>query len=876
MAMRGLFEIIGDFSVDLALIRDSRTDRRLYNAAWTMKIARGLAVGGVLALLASSAAAFFADPRVEAVVYCLALGSLIQSFENIGVVEFRKSLSFEKEFAYLFLSRCLSTTLTLVFALMWRNYWALVAGFLAQRGTQVALSFVVHDYRPRLSVARFQELFHFSKWMIIQNFVHGLNLQAPAWVIGRLAGVEAVAHYQVGAAIATLATSELRAPIRRAILPGFAKLASDRRALQKGFLDAYRLMVLIGLPIPIGLGVVAPFLVYVFLGHQWRAAVPVIEVLAFYGVVQALGSSSHLVYLALNRPGITARIAGLHFSILLPLLVGGVSWAGAVGAAWALTVTSIMILLVDFGIVLRILDISPLKIVSALARPMGGSLAMITGLISLRLVFPGPGSWIAAALQLAALAGTGVMIYVTAVLTLWHLAGRPSGAESQVLSVLRESWDRYGMKGVKTLAKTASSASRPTGPSHRPDSVPAVIVFGTNEWSDIWHTRQHISSRLAKRGWSVVYTTGAGHVSQLREAAWRSSSWRGSSEERDHVILYRSGKLEARCGKVEVWDRRVLRQHTRELMELAGWSIATSRIAYVFHPSFWPYVEHLGDCTVVYHADDAFSLMPGWEKECKEMQAKLVARADLVLATSPGTARLLPDGASSRVRHFPNGADAHAYMDAAQYSCPLDLAAIPHPRIGYTGSVNMKVNLLLVAQIARRRPDWHWVIIGPLMKSRFEGFPGNAEFQAGLAACEQLGNVHFLGVKPYHALPAYVTHMDVNTMCYQNFPGGWWTPIYPLKLHEYLAAGRPVVGTNLEVLREFSSTVAIAETVEDWVTTLEEAISAGGVGTKSERQTVALQNTWDSRVEVFVGWLSEAVRGRSDHEKQKSAPRSTQ
>ena len=94
-----------------------------------------------------------------------------------------------------------------------------------------------------------------------------------------------------------------------------------------------------------------------------------------------------------------------------------------------------------------------------------------------------------------------------------------------------------------------------------------------------------------------------------------------------------------------------------------------------------------------------------------------------------------------------------------------------------------------MAEIARRRPDWHWVFIGPMLNNRFEKFPGNAEFQAGLAACNQLENVH---AKPYYLLPSYMTHLDVNTMCCRRVSGGWWTAIYPLKLHEYLGQANPL------------------------------------------------------------------------------------
>jgi O-antigen/teichoic acid export membrane protein/glycosyltransferase involved in cell wall biosynthesis len=849
-SLGGLLEIISEFSVELALIRASQNDRRLYDSAWTIKIVRGLAVSVVLVLLASTIARFFDEPRIEAVVYFLALASFILSFENIGVVEFRKSLAFEKEFTYLFLGRCISTVVTVVLALMWRNYWVLIAGTLTSSVTRVALSYVVHDYRPRVSFGGFGELFQFSKWMVITNCVHGLNQRMPGWVIGRLAGVGAVAHYEVASTIATLTTSELRMPIRAALYPGFVKMAADRKKLRKSFFDAYGLMALIGLPIPIMLALTAPLLIQVFLGHQWQAAGPVIEVLALYGIVQALGSSSHLVYLAINRPSLTTQLVGLYFILLCPLLVTGAILAGAVGAAWALTITSIIVLVVDFAVVFKVLEVGPQRIFSALARPVAGSVTMLAGLLPLRLFVPATDSWIGSVLQLTTLAVSGSMLYVSAVFALWHLAGRPESAERHILSVLQETSRRLLMKVKRGGASEVSQD---------PSAVPSVIVFGLNEWNDNWQTRQYISTQLGKRGWSVVYSTGAGDSWERGTAAWDAKRWNGYVEERDHVQFYRSGKLDVRCRRVKAWNQWALRRHARKLMELAGWSMASHRIAYIFHPTFWPYIEYLGDCTVVYHADDAFSLMPGWNRNSQAMESQLVARANLLLASSPGIARQLPNGGAQRARSLPNGALVQSIMDLAQCPCPSDLSSITHPRIGYVGSINIKVDLLLVAEIARRRPDWHWVLIGPVMSHRHEGFPGYAEFQAGLAACAQLENVHFLGAKPYYLLPSYTTHMDVNTMCYRNVSGGWWTAIYPLKLHEYLAAGKPIVGTNLEVLQEFRSVVAIAETAEEWLRALSVAVHAGGMGTKHERQSVAAQNSWDSRGKVLVGWLEDVA-----------------
>jgi glycosyltransferase involved in cell wall biosynthesis len=325
---------------------------------------------------------------------------------------------------------------------------------------------------------------------------------------------------------------------------------------------------------------------------------------------------------------------------------------------------------------------------------------------------------------------------------------------------------------------------------------------------------------------------------------------------RDHVIVFRPGRYPARIQRLPWWDRYVLRRHARQLMDSVGWRDARQRILYISHPMFWPYVEHFPDRFLVYHADDAFALMPGWTAELDRCQAQLIACADLLLASSAGMAAALPDGGSRKARLIPNAADAKLYMDAREEPCPAELLAIPSPRIGYAGSINLKVDLSLVADIARQRPDWHWVLLGPISDFACGEFPAYREYEEGYAACRTLQNVHFVGSKSGRETARYAAHMDVNTMCYRTTPGGWWTAIYPLKLHEYLAAGRPIVAADLETLLPFSAVVAIAHSTEEWIAAIEDALNNGGVGTAETRQAVAMANTWDHRIEALTRWLT--------------------
>jgi glycosyltransferase involved in cell wall biosynthesis len=376
-----------------------------------------------------------------------------------------------------------------------------------------------------------------------------------------------------------------------------------------------------------------------------------------------------------------------------------------------------------------------------------------------------------------------------------------------------------------------------------------IIAFGGNIWDAHWQTRQHVLSRLASRGWPVVYSTGPFFVWDRFGERWNGARWCDRWETLDGVRVYWSGRWQMRWPRVPAWDRWIVRHHARSLREIVNVADDVRPIVYLFRPSFLPYVSAIGPSATVYHADDTFSLMGHWSDDVAAAERALVAHADLVLASSRRIAAALPGGGTVRV--MPNGADVAAFASAAQSPCPDDLAVIPHPRVAYAGFLNEKVDFRLVYDIARERPSWHWILIGPEVGAPYLS-PSNA---GDRTRCASLPNVHFLGSKPHTDVPRYLQNVDVNVMCYRTSEGGWWTDIYPLKLHEYLAVGKPVVASDIDAVREFSAVVAIAATTKDWIAALTKAIEGTGVGNVAERQLVAGMNSWDERVDTLERWF---------------------
>jgi glycosyltransferase involved in cell wall biosynthesis len=244
-------------------------------------------------------------------------------------------------------------------------------------------------------------------------------------------------------------------------------------------------------------------------------------------------------------------------------------------------------------------------------------------------------------------------------------------------------------------------------------------------------------------------------------------------------------------------------------------------------------VPHDASC---YHIDDEYSFSPV-EQGLDAQEIAVITNVDQVFVHSRELLRK-KGHLNPQTLLVPNGVDYQAY--ARGYDEPSDLRHIPHPRIGYIGTIKTQLDLSLLLSLAERHPDWSWVFVGPM------GFLGK-----DVALCQhlfQLPNVYYLGEKPIPSLPAYTQHVDVCLLCY--VANDYTKYIYPLKLHEYLASGRPVVGTKLPALEEFRDVVSICEAQDEWSAAITEALrrEESEPSRVTARRRVACRHDWNRLV----------------------------
>jgi O-antigen/teichoic acid export membrane protein len=423
-------ELLQAFNFDVALIQNQDSTRADYDSAWTLNI---LLAAGCAALLAATAypmAVFYGDPRVEYVIYCLALGMLIQGFENIGIIAFRKELTFHKDFWFLLAKKLAAFVIVVSCAYWLRNYWALVIGMVASRLIGVGLSYTVHPYRPRCSLAKASALVHFSKWLLITNALAVARLRGADVIVGRLAGANALGLFTISYEISNLPTSELSAPINRAVFPGYAALSADSDALKEGTRKVMAIILLLTMPAALGIALVADPMVRVFLGTKWMGAVPLIQVLAFFGMISSFQSNLGFIFIAKGRTRFVTMWSIALIGLQIPLVIIGVQLAGTLGAAFGLLASVVIPLPFVMVAVSRMLGFTLLDWTSMLWRPLISSAAMgVASAIWAPLMLSGIGLGDAQVLLLLFSVLLGAFTYGACIVTLWVMAGRPPGPE---------------------------------------------------------------------------------------------------------------------------------------------------------------------------------------------------------------------------------------------------------------------------------------------------------------------------------------------------------------------------------------------------------------------------------------------------------------
>lgn len=378
----------------------------------------------------------------------------------------------------------------------------------------------------------------------------------------------------------------------------------------------------------------------------------------------------------------------------------------------------------------------------------------------------------------------------------------------------------------------------------------SAILFSTADWAaPYWTNKQHVASRLAQRGWKILYveTVGLRRPRANRLDFERiARRLRGAAAPPRQVAerLWVASPLALPIGH-RGWPVRTLNDLLlrRSLRQWQAKLQLDRPVLWTYHPYMLEAAAGLRRSALVYHCVDEIAAIPGVDAAAfAAAERRLLAAADLVFASS----RTLHEKCAGLARtalYLPNAADI-AHFAAARAAGPLppELARIPRPRLGFVGVLSdFKVDLELLERLAAARPDWHLVLIG----DEREG-----QSSAALARLQRNGNVHWLGHRPYAVLPRYLAGLEVGLLPMRA--NAYTRAVFPMKFFEYLAAGLPVVASAAPALAELTANYRAAESAEGFVAAVGEAIERGPAERLAIDDPLLRRHDWTAQIDRMV------------------------
>lgn len=391
-----------------------------------------------------------------------------------------------------------------------------------------------------------------------------------------------------------------------------------------------------------------------------------------------------------------------------------------------------------------------------------------------------------------------------------------------------------------------------------------IVCVSFVTWDDHWGTPQQQMSRLARHNRiffvdqpvsPLSFLTGIRRrgavMEQLRR--WR----RGYREVSKNVFAGAPPPiLPLRYNRVvNAINAFILRRWLRRQVKRLSFR---DPVYWNFQPSFPDLGSAVSPSLSVYHCVDDFASVPHWWNPAATVRAReheCCREADVIICTG----RKLVEARrhiNPNIHFVPEGADVDLFMSAAlpETRVPDDMASLDGPVIGYIGVIDFRLDVALLYNLATQRPQWSIALIGPVKSDTQD-----------LQKLRDLPNVRFFGNRKIEELPAYIKRMDVCLIPYVL--NDYTHHIFPLKLYEYMAAGKPIVATDMEEMRPYAGdTMTIARNDAGFLAAVEAALAGDTPERALARQAAARSESWDDRVnrvsEIIGPMLDERARPR--------------
>jgi O-antigen/teichoic acid export membrane protein len=450
LVFTSLVLIFSDLALGAALIqRKTLTELDRTTAFW-VTLGSGVLFTVIGVLLSGPVAALYGQPDAQPLMAVLSATFLLAALGSTQQVLMVRDMDFRRVEVLPMAGALVGGAAAVALAATGAGAWAIIIQQVVSVGATTALVWWRSPWHPRLAFSRasLRDLGGFSLYMLGHRMLYYLQTNADRFIIGRFLGTAALGTYAVAYNTILVPASKIGGPLQRIMSPAFCRIQDEPERIASAWARVTRLQGSITVPALAGLVVVAPDFVPVVLGGHWSAAVPVVQLLAWVGIVQALQSLNVDILMARGRTRTIFCFSIVLCSAHIVAFTIGLQW-GVVGVAASYAISTTLVETMQTVLAARALGVSPLVFVRALTRVFQAAMGMCAVVLGVRVALVDAGT--GGAVRLAVCIGVGAVVY--SALCLW----REPELAREVSGVLRRRSSGATARPLATPAAAAES-----------------------------------------------------------------------------------------------------------------------------------------------------------------------------------------------------------------------------------------------------------------------------------------------------------------------------------------------------------------------------------------------------------------------------------
>ena len=362
------------------------------DAAWTMLAIRGVVLFIILYIMAPYIAGFFGPPGAVLVLQVIGITLILEGLTNLGTIFFLKELNFKRQFLFQFSGVLADFTVAVITVLVLHSV-ALVFGLIAKDLTLLVVSYAVHPYRPHLNfdLGKVKGLSNYGMWILFSSVLVFFLIQGDDVLVGHYVGLVALGLYEMAYGFSNTPSTEVSQVISQVAFPVYSKVQDDPVQLKDIFLRTYKVTSLVAFLLVGSLVSLAPDITIVFLGSAWSPIVPLIQVLAWWGLIRGLEETAAALFMAIGIPRIYTILQLFQVVLFLILIMPMIEMYGILGVSITVVVSAIPIMFLTNRALVNTLNVGQKELTALLFYPFMIALAGIVPVSMIRsAVFPMP------------------------------------------------------------------------------------------------------------------------------------------------------------------------------------------------------------------------------------------------------------------------------------------------------------------------------------------------------------------------------------------------------------------------------------------------------------------------------------------------------